>query len=182
MGYACVPCGREHEWGNEPDGYHHVAFDAQGRVGKFDPEGHLEEEAEECIVKGDLKVAFMNIGEGWSGDYDPSDPEDNNLLRVYISLRGGEAGYPEWDEVEDGSICTSLPVETAPETRRRILEIVFAQAEVAVSREEKRISRHVMDELSYVNPEWPEKGALHHLPDSGPTGGTMAEGSAPLES
>ena len=176
-----MPCGKDHEWGNEPDGYHHGVLDAQGRVGKFDPQGHLEEEAEEFIVKGDLKVSFTNIGEGWSGDYEPEDPEDDNLLRIYISMRGGDGDVAFWEEVEDGSICTSLPATTAIETRKKILEIILGEADAAVSREEKRISRHLMDEFSYVNPEWPEKGAYVHLPGVGPMGGTLGDKIIPLE-
>lgn len=148
----------EHDHGLEPDGYHH---------GEWDETGRAQGESEEMIIKGDLKVTFENIGEGWSGDYDEADPEDKNLLRIYIYLRDNEGGSPDWVQVEDGSICTSLPAETAPITRKHLLEMIMEDADASVSREENRISRHLMDEFSYVNALWPEEGALMHLPGGG---------------
>ena len=170
VSFECAECKTRHVWGKEPDGYHH---------GPWNEIGQAQGESEESIVKGDLKVTFENIGEGWSGDYDPEDPEDNNLLRIYIYLRTNEDGRADWIQVEDGSICTSLPAETAPLTRRHLLEMVFEDADASVSREENRISRHLMDEFSYVNPRWPEEGALMHLPDGG-FGSASMEPQPPL--
>jgi hypothetical protein len=45
--------------------------------------------------------------------------------------------------------------------------MIFEDADASVSREENRISRHLMDEFSYVNPKWPEEGSLQHLPGGG---------------
>lgn len=51
-------------------------------------------------------VTLEYIGEGWNGDYDPEDPDDDQLLRVTVSSRTTPAG--EWEPVERGSWCTDL--------------------------------------------------------------------------
>lgn len=145
MGYACVSCGGTHEWGNEPDGYHMMAFTGLGRI-----------QNEEAIVLGDLKVAFEN--KGWGGEYDPKSPEEDNLLRIYVYLRAGEAGEPYWEKLEAGSICTGLLTTTAAETRKRILESVFKEVAEAVSREQRNLPSGLMDKLALVNEKWPEHG------------------------
>ncbi len=61
-----------------------------------------------------LKVEFANIGEGYNGDYDPNDPEDDELIRFYVYTNanyGKDLPY-DWEEVEDTSECTTIPVDS----------------------------------------------------------------------
>lgn len=69
------------------------------------------------IVRGDVRIDWVNLKEGRDGDYDPSDPTDTNLLRfdAYKMTNG------EWVEVEDSSYCTQVPANTNEEILRRIL-------------------------------------------------------------
>ena len=36
------------------------------------------------LIRGGRKVEWIDIGEGWSGDYDPDDPDDIALLRFDV--------------------------------------------------------------------------------------------------
>ncbi|MDE1821060.1 MAG: hypothetical protein KGJ23_08045 [Euryarchaeota archaeon] len=66
---------------------------------------------------GQVKVEWEETGEGWQGDFDPDDPEDEELLRFYVYRKVGR----EWHPVEDGSYCTAMPVATSPAIRKRAL-------------------------------------------------------------
>ena len=60
------------------------------------------------LKKGNLRVSFVQLGEGWGGDYDPDDPDDEELLRLdFHRLVDGE-----WEEI--ASYCTAMPVKVGP--------------------------------------------------------------------
>lgn len=68
---------------------------------------------EETIISVDdglLKVELAYIGEGFTGDYDSNDPDDEPLLRfyTYVNSNHGTKEEPFWEEVRDGSYCTSV--------------------------------------------------------------------------
>lgn len=63
------------------------------------------------IIQGDVKVVWEWLGEGWSGDYNEKDPQDSPLLRFSCFRRAGK----EWNEFQDNSYCTRLPIDTLPE-------------------------------------------------------------------
>ena len=69
------------------------------------------------ITRGVVKIEWVNLGEGYDGDYDPENPDDVNLLRFDVSKKVNG----EWTEVEDGSYCTQVPSRTNHDTLRRIL-------------------------------------------------------------
>lgn len=54
------------------------------------------------FTKGAVKVTLTYIGEGYDGDYDPSNPEDAPLYRVDVTRRGRDY------EDECGSFCTHI--------------------------------------------------------------------------
>ena len=57
------------------------------------------------------KLLWTYDGEGYNGDYDPSDPEDTPLLRFTVMAIREAA----WECVEDGSYCTRISVDTEEE-------------------------------------------------------------------
>ena len=63
------------------------------------------------IIQGDVKIVWEWLGEGWSGDYNEKDPQDSPLLRFSCFRRVSGV----WEEVDDGSYCTRLPLSTLPE-------------------------------------------------------------------
>lgn len=73
--------------------------------------------SDDQLIRGRVRVDWADLGEGWDGDYDPEDPEDEALLRFdfYAHLNG------EWVAVNDTSYCTQVPADTDPNVRRRLL-------------------------------------------------------------
>lgn len=57
---------------------------------------------------GTVKVEWDYIGEGWYGDFDPTDPTDEPLLRFTVLTR--ENG--DWEYAEDASYCTMNQIDT----------------------------------------------------------------------
>ena len=75
-----------------------------------------------------LRVDWYNAGEGWNGDYDPENPEDDNLLRFDVYVKTDDPSWEHtggWEAVEDGSYCTRVPADTDPKELKRLLEIIF---------------------------------------------------------
>lgn len=60
------------------------------------------------LERGDKRVTWEWIGEGWSGDYDETDKEDTPLLRFSCDERVDN----DWQPLNDASYCTRLPVTT----------------------------------------------------------------------
>lgn len=83
------------------------------------------------IVKGDVKLSWINIGEGICGDYDKSDPEDINLLRFDVYVKEEDEVVYEgdvrgnWVPVENGSLCTQVPAATSKEELTRLLNLLM---------------------------------------------------------
>lgn len=99
------------------------------------------------LIRGNVKVEWVNIGEGICGDYDASNPEDIELLRFYVSIREGET--EEWQDVEDASYCTNFPVNSDDTVKSKALKLIM-----------KRIYRKVVtggsikkicEELSHIS-------------------------------
>jgi len=68
------------------------------------------------LIEGDVRVSWVNLGEGWSGDYNEDDPDDENLLRFDVERRAGEDEFGvEWEAVDDASYCTAVRADTNPE-------------------------------------------------------------------
>lgn len=82
-----------------------------------------------ALVRDNVKVEWAAIGEGLHGDYDPANPEDVELLRFYVSvLRDGA-----WEEKEDASYCTQLPVSAAAEEQVAGLQLLLGQFHYVLS-------------------------------------------------
>lgn len=81
------------------------------------------------LIRGDLRVELEYIGEGFSGDYDPDDSDDCELVRFYCSKRHGG----EFEDIPDTSYCTRVPTTTDRETLERMAEVIMAELERAVS-------------------------------------------------
>lgn len=65
------------------------------------------------FVRTPNKVVWEFIGEGMSGDYDPTDPEDTPLLR--FSCYRYSLAHETWEPLDDASYCTHLPISTPVE-------------------------------------------------------------------
>lgn len=79
-----------------------------------------------------LRVEFVDIGEGYGGDYNAEDPEDRRLMRLYALRRDQDADNSDWEEIEDGSCCTCIPSDTKPADLAVLLAHVFATISDAI--------------------------------------------------
>jgi hypothetical protein len=103
------------------------------------------------IDDGQQRVEWVALGEGRSGDYDPSDPDDVELLRFDV-LRREESG--EWVAVDDGSYCTQMPADAPIEVLRAGLESIafWMPRRGSVKRAAERLSWISPAMLSDVQP------------------------------
>jgi hypothetical protein len=68
---------------------------------------------------GNWELVWKDIGEGLSGDYNPSDPTDVPLLRATLLYKGYQTA--------DGSYCTATKVGTPTETLKALSEELFSK-------------------------------------------------------
>lgn len=73
------------------------------------------------LIKNSIRIELVNLGEGLSGDYDPTNPEDVNLLRFDVSRKVGR----RWEEIPDASYCTQIPAYANTQTKRKVLQILM---------------------------------------------------------
>ena len=85
----------------------------------------LDPDTPVSVCDDKFRVDWFNAGEGLCGDYNPSDPEDQNFLRfdVYCNVEG------KWEEVEDASYCTRVPADTALTTLKHLCSRILARYE-----------------------------------------------------
>lgn len=60
------------------------------------------------IIRNNVRIDWVNLGEGNDGDYDPTDKYDTNFLRFDVYRHDGE----EWHAIDDGSYCTQVTAST----------------------------------------------------------------------
>lgn len=91
----------------------------------------MSEEQVWKIESEQFRIELDELGEGLSGDYDPDDPDDAELLRftVYEKDENGD-----WQQMDDASYCTLLPVTLSNEHRQRVLDALLMWAEDGASK------------------------------------------------
>lgn len=75
------------------------------------------------FIEQDIRVVLENIGEGWDGDFDPDDPDDENLLRFSIYKKENN----EWIDVDDASYCTQIRYDIDDNLAHEILRYIMRQ-------------------------------------------------------
>jgi len=101
---------------------------------------------------GQVMAEWVNIGEGWSGEWDPDDPEDQNLLRFDLHVRAqGATQDPDewWEDVDDASYCTRMPADADDDLLHQALAYIAREFEWAYPTHHKRR----LEELSWIGPE-----------------------------
>lgn len=94
----------------------------------------------------DVKVEWVDLGEGYSGYYDPNDPEDDALLRFDVSVwRDGE-----WQDPGDASYCTLIPVDTPEDILMNGLRMIMQEVEEPL-RNGYSIKK-ICEQLSWIRP------------------------------
>lgn len=92
-----------------------------------------------------VQVVFhTETQEGWNGDYDPHDPEDDLLYRFDINYKEGD----KWVPVDNGSYCTALSAEVTENRLKDAIKGVFNEVKDLVK---NGISvKKVAEKLSWV--------------------------------
>lgn len=99
--------------------------------------------------RGTTKVVWEYIGEGWYGDFDPTDPTDEPLLRFSVCTRFGDG----WEYADDASYCTMNTVETGYDDLREMGLLIIERFDECV--EEGRSWKREMENASHWFPnEW----------------------------
>lgn len=90
---------------------------------------------------------WVYLGEGKNGEFNPADPDDLPLLRfdTYEWVNG------DWEEVNDGSYCTAMPVGTDRNTLIWVLERIVADLHACLDS-----PRRMLEGWSWANPSWAE--------------------------
>lgn len=83
-----------------------------------------------------LRVSWSNCGEGYSGDYDPDDPEDENLLRLDVQNED-EFLY---------SACTLFPASASAEQQKEALWMIAR----AIQNDPENLER-VCERMTYIH-------------------------------
>lgn len=113
-----------------------------------DCEGQNEDELVMQLEKDNVRAEWVNIGEGVSGDYDPEDPNDIQLLRFEISIRDEE----EWVEVDDSSYCTQMPADTPNKILERALQVILDEYVSALRAHPGASVKKLGERLSWISP------------------------------
>lgn len=95
-----------------------------------------------ALTKGNRRVIWEYIGEGWSGDYNEDDPQDTPLLRFSCFRRDGK----EWGEMPDASYCTRMPLNSPA-------KILKEAAKIIVEAIQDCQYKRRLEELSWFCPE-----------------------------
>ena len=118
------------------------------------------------LIKEDVKVEWVQLGEGFSGDYNPEDPEDQELLRFDVSL--WDEDCRAWREVPDASYCTLFPADATDEEKVKGLNYIMSTIFDAV--QDGYTPKRACEHLSYINPDWLfsayERRLTNHLSDT----------------
>jgi hypothetical protein len=101
------------------------------------------------LERDGVVVYLEDIGEGLSGEYDPSDPNDVELLRMTV-CRGG-ATVNEDEPVEDGSYCTGISAYASREELRRLCEIIMDRVHGPLTAGQS--IKRICEELSWLSEE-----------------------------
>lgn len=75
------------------------------------------------LITENVKVEWVDLGEGIHGDYNPENPNDVPLLRFDVYRWEGF----DWEPVDDASYCTNIPVDTPEETLIGLLGVIMEE-------------------------------------------------------
>lgn len=99
--------------------------------------------------KENVKVSWVRIGEGYSGDYDPDDPDDEELLRFDVDIKRNGV----WEEVGDASYCTLVPVSTELNKKIFLLRILLNNYYNEINNDPYRSVKKMGEWLSWISPD-----------------------------
>jgi hypothetical protein len=117
---------------------------------KILPAGFVQYGAKVVFEYIGAKVVFEYIGEGTNGDYNPDDEFDMPLFRFYVYY--SENGGFDWEEADDASYCTTIPIDTPKETMEKLAQIIFDRVKMPLIAGNS--IKKICEELSWIDESW----------------------------
>lgn len=113
--------------------------------------GDKEKDEEIVVIKDDTIVAVLeDIGEGISGDYNPEDEDDVQLLRFSVYIKNEDGVY---EQMDDASYCTQIPLSTPYGELARLCMIIFKEyRDVADAYKNGSSVKKLGERLSWLSP------------------------------
>lgn len=109
------------------------------------------------MVRDNIMVEWVELGEGLCGDYNPDDPDDIELLRFDVSRLDDKEG---WVAIDDASYCTRFPVNSTSEQQqiglRIIMDRIFDYASQGLS------IKNICEEISWIGLDDVERYTARH--------------------
>jgi hypothetical protein len=103
------------------------------------------------LIDNNVRVILHDdTNEGWGGDYDNSNPDDELLLRFDVDERIGNTN--SWQPIDDASYCTALPANTSKDKIDKALHLIMFEVKDAV--ESGYSIKKTCERLSWINLNW----------------------------
>lgn len=100
-------------------------------------------------IQGEVvRADWYDAGEGLFGDYNPENPDDIQLLRFDIYIRGEDN---EWEPVEDASYCTQIAATTDRETLVKALWSIYKEYDNVLSCDPEASVKKLGEALSWIS-------------------------------
>lgn len=110
------------------------------------------EKADACewgLEHDNIRIEWVRLGEGYGGDYNPDDPEDEELLRFDLTVRDEDG---EWPLEANESRCTLFPVNSDEVYLKGGLRWMLNRFLSREARHPMAGLRNAADLMSYVTP------------------------------
>lgn len=117
---------------------------------------------------GMIKVEWTDLGEGYSGEYDPSDATDEPLLRfdAWVKVTGTDMDEQrglefydgdEWGYKPNGSYCTLTNANTHGPLLVRLAQLI---ANELAENLDNGFWKSTAEAMSHANPDWVRQADL----------------------
>lgn len=97
--------------------------------------------------RGSVRVAWICLGEGYNGDYDPKNPEDELLLRFDVAVKDDSIG----DFVTTESRCTCFAASASAKDKEAALAILLNHFHHAYIKEPRCHMETLANKLCYIS-------------------------------
>lgn len=102
----------------------------------------------QLIQDGIRIILHTDTNEGWNGEYDPADLDDQLLFRFDVDrLVDGV-----WEPIDDASYCTQLPGYLSTDQVEKALN--FLASEIVEPAQSGFSIKKICERLSWINEDW----------------------------
>lgn len=100
------------------------------------------------LIRNNVKIEWVELGEGLDGDYDPNDQEDIELLRfdVFVQRNG------QWEDPGNASYCTMFPAKTSDTIKMEGLQ--YLMDEIYEPASNGHGIKRLCERLSWIDVNW----------------------------